>query len=173
MPPMPITTMAYVPPALRKKQQQSDGNGAFNTMGDNAQPTEEVTNNVLPARQALYRGEDINDYYWPDGNKLDKGSRVTINHGIHYGTLNASAAEPEKLKYVMLFEGANPRWHSDGLIFVKTSLNLLPGGKDFNDSTGVEHKMAGQGVQDQADVLEENDNSETSIEKQTDRRCHG
>lgn len=33
----------------------------------------------------------------------------------------------------MLFRGANPRWHSHGIIFVKSKLHILPGGELFRD----------------------------------------
>lgn len=33
----------------------------------------------------------------------------------------------------MLFRDANPRWHSHGIIFVKSKLDILPGGEKFRD----------------------------------------
>ncbi|KAK6221907.1 hypothetical protein LQW54_001127 [Pestalotiopsis sp. IQ-011] len=41
-------------------------------------------------------------------------------------TLHDSKARPGELAYVCLFLGANPRWASDGIIFVKSELRLLP-----------------------------------------------
>ncbi|KAJ4415743.1 hypothetical protein N0V82_007173 [Gnomoniopsis sp. IMI 355080] len=51
--------------------------------------------------------DDIHDYYWAPQS-------------------NENALNSDRLKYVMLFKDANPRWASDGIIFVKSSLELLP-----------------------------------------------
>jgi hypothetical protein len=42
-------------------------------------------------------------------------------------TLNASAANPTGLAYVVLFYKQNPRWDNDGIIFAKSNLSLIPG----------------------------------------------
>lgn len=173
--------MAYVPPALRKKQQQPAGDGELNTADENARPLEDPTNNLAPNKQPLYHRGDIHDHYWSNGKKIDHDSPAAVNEGLRHGTLNASAAEPDKLKYVMLFEDANPRWHSDGLIFVKTNLNLLPGSEQFSDDkasemtstndTDAEHNLAEQGVRCRADLDELKEDCKTemsSTEKQID-----
>jgi hypothetical protein len=42
-------------------------------------------------------------------------------------TLNASAANPTGLAYVVLFHQQNPRWDSDGIVYAKSNLSLIPG----------------------------------------------
>ncbi|ETS77823.1 hypothetical protein PFICI_09885 [Pestalotiopsis fici W106-1] len=41
-------------------------------------------------------------------------------------TLHASKSRPNELVYVFLFDGANPRWDGDKIIFAKSNLGLLP-----------------------------------------------
>ncbi|CAN8104144.1 unnamed protein product [Discula destructiva] len=56
----------------------------------------------------------------------------------HHGTINASAADPNKLECMTLFHDANPRWESDGIIFVKSNLRILPGGERFENDGQVQ-----------------------------------
>ncbi|KAF2197966.1 hypothetical protein GQ43DRAFT_181682 [Delitschia confertaspora ATCC 74209] len=66
----------------------------------------------------LYSQKEIYSYFWKESEKsLDDACRTT---------LHASAADPEALGYVLLFHGANPKWKSDKVIFVKSNLDLLP-----------------------------------------------
>lgn len=53
-------------------------------------------------------------------------------------TLHASEANPENLAFVLLFGGANPRWESDNIIFVKSKLGLL----DFKAEEPEENSSA-------------------------------
>ncbi|KAI0173934.1 hypothetical protein BJ166DRAFT_492490 [Pestalotiopsis sp. NC0098] len=74
------------------------------------------------ARQPSYdeadtiNADDITRHFW-DG---QTGSTLRST------TLHDSQARPGELAYVCLFFGANPRWASDGIIFVKSELRLLP-----------------------------------------------
>lgn len=43
-----------------------------------------------------------------------------------HSTLNDSLEHPGVLTHVLLFHGANPRWTDDGIIFVKSNLEILP-----------------------------------------------
>lgn len=43
----------------------------------------------------------------------------------------------------MLFGGANPRWCSHGIIFVKSKLHILPGGERFKDDLHPEYDEKG------------------------------
>ena len=75
-------------------------------------------------------------------------------HEDVHTTLHDSAAFPKKLSYVLLFKGANPRWDSDGIVFAKSSLELLPpklaeddsdevdGGHTITSATNQDHKAA-------------------------------
>lgn len=46
--------------------------------------------------------------------------------GLKNSTLHAALANPSTLSHILLFPGANPRWHPDKIIFVKSNLDLLP-----------------------------------------------
>ena len=50
-----------------------------------------------------------------------------VRHTDMHGTLQDSAATPGKLTYIVLFDGANPRWEHDNIIFCRTNLSILPG----------------------------------------------
>lgn len=63
---------------------------------------------------------DIQHHFWQTTNHEDMRG-----FGEHT-TLNNSAASKDGLSYVLLFRGANPRWKSDNLIFVKSNLDILP-----------------------------------------------
>ncbi|ORY14366.1 hypothetical protein BCR34DRAFT_585770 [Clohesyomyces aquaticus] len=41
-------------------------------------------------------------------------------------TLHSSAAHPDSLSWVLLFRGANPKWASEKVLFVKSNIDLLP-----------------------------------------------
>jgi hypothetical protein len=70
-----------------------------------------------------YTIEEIQHHYWRDIRKDDVGSDTTLPQ---HSTLNASADTKGSLSHMLLFHGANPRWESDGLIFVKSNLDILP-----------------------------------------------
>ena len=101
--------MAYVPPHLRQK------------------PTSEKPSQTpLKASRAdrescndLYSPFDLYCHFWPHTHKERIGYSAQ-------STLNASSQNPSLLKYVILHFGSNPRWKSDGIIFVKSNLTLLP-----------------------------------------------
>lgn len=149
--------MAYVPPAARKKQLQeaaqklevgADTNGGGEGPAPAATPTA-----AEPERRKHPYPHDINHYFWPNRKDTDEDQlrdQWQSKKKVHQGTLNASADAPDQLKYVMLFKDANPRWNSDGIIFVKSSLHLLPGAEKFEPN--VEDK-------EQQNLDDENNNS--------------
>ena len=94
----------YVPPALRTGSNSAAASAS-------AKPSAPE----LPGSD-LYSLHDIQHHYWPDQTTNEDSRR----------TLHDSAAFPERLSYVLLFERANPRWDSDGIVFTKSSLDLLP-----------------------------------------------
>jgi hypothetical protein len=51
-------------------------------------------------------------------------------------TLHSSAKNPDGLSWVVLFNGANSKWNSDGVIFVKSNLNLLSAIHSFEVTAG-------------------------------------
>ncbi|KAF2029219.1 hypothetical protein EK21DRAFT_113113 [Setomelanomma holmii] len=71
----------------------------------------------------------------------------------HSITLHSSADQPDSLVWVLLFQGANPKWDSDGVIFVKSKLDLLPSlcsapQIDLPDSLPTLPKSLGEGQHD-------------------------
>ncbi|KAI0393803.1 hypothetical protein F5Y17DRAFT_289590 [Xylariaceae sp. FL0594] len=64
----------------------------------------------------LYQLREIEAHFWP-GKPKDGNSQSTL-HG--------SKERPDDLTYVLLFNGANPRWPRDRIIFTKSNLALLP-----------------------------------------------
>lgn len=93
--------MAYVPPHLRNK-----------------------INATAPAKQRdsspdQHSPAEIRNHFWPTP---EPGGEACADSK----TLHASAASPDSLAYVLLFEGANPQWPTHHIIFTKTSLDLLP-----------------------------------------------
>ncbi|KAI4608028.1 hypothetical protein J4E83_009211 [Alternaria metachromatica] len=105
----------YVPPHLRKKAEPT-------TVSD-APPTPVAIPSVVPSSKPqerfdddLYTIREIHTYFWGDG---------AVAEDSHNATLHSSAANPNGLSWVLLFNGANPKWDEDGVIFVKSNLNLL------------------------------------------------
>lgn len=127
--------MAYVPPALRKKQaSEADRKGI-----DNATPLAEAiaATTVEPAQKTLLRCVDIYNHYWAPNERLDEDQMpFPIAEPMQTSTLNASADEPDKLRYILLFRGSNPRWSNEKIIFVKSHLRLLPGGEKLDGQAG-------------------------------------
>jgi hypothetical protein len=70
--------------------------------------------------EELYSIREIQRYFWPQ----DYASSGVGNRKGK--TLHDSAATPGALAYVLLFKDANPRWETDGIIYTKSSLELLP-----------------------------------------------
>jgi hypothetical protein len=64
--------------------------------------------------QLSYSASDICNYF---------GDESSTPH--HYHTLHSSKASPDTLAFVLLFHGANPRWPTDNIIYVKSNLDLL------------------------------------------------
>lgn len=121
--------MAYVPPALRKKQQNaSAGNGEKQT----APATYDQPTIDLPSL------DDIQKHFWPtlvvnellDANNNETADEITQERAadkvpVHKGplsesdkavpsrkqhsTLNATEADPKQLRYVLLFHNAVSR----------------------------------------------------------------
>lgn len=63
-------------------------------------------------------------------NHFDSG-KETPRYNIST-TLHASASSPNSLAFVLLFPGANPRWATDRILFVKSHLNLIRTGTEDN-----------------------------------------
>lgn len=93
----------------------------------NATKVEEpkVENTPTKFRSQNYNQDEINNYFWlKEDAESEKAGQYFDGKGK---TLHGSRARPKQLVYVMLYYDANPRWESDGIIFTKSSLELLPG----------------------------------------------
>lgn len=103
------TTMAYVPPALRKKAQGSAPNGASGTTAEAAGSHENLPSGTAPPGSIAgptFSQADIHHHYWPP-RFTDEDPSTNSMSLASTSTLNASAQAPDKLKYIMLFGGAN------------------------------------------------------------------
>lgn len=118
--------MAYIPPALRKRAQGSAPDGMTS---EAAGSHEHLPPDFAPKSITgpIFHLADIHNHYWDPQNE----GKCPCN--ANSSTLNSSAQDPDKLKYIVLFHDANPRWQSHGIIFVKTKLYILPGGERFRD----------------------------------------
>ena len=166
----------YVPPALRKKQNQAQAASTeAEKAGEDVQPTETVPQRQQNSQVSL---EDIHAHFWPPAAAdTEQPARSTPRPGNAKGTLNTSAADPEKLAYVILFHNANPRWATHGIIFTKSNLELLPPataedqpdvsaakeeGKEVNGSAG-DHEVPDSTA---SQSLESSDETISSVGKQ-------
>lgn len=101
--------MAYVPPHLRQK-----------LTGEKPTQSQFKTSRAhRESRDDLFTLFDLYSHFWPPTHEEHVYSPAQ-------STLNASAQNPSQLKYVILHLDQNPRWKSDGIIFVKSNLTLLP-----------------------------------------------
>ena len=102
--------MAYIPPHLRKK--------SVSHIEPELPPS--------PAGKGSLTLLEIDNHFWPaNENEIENGHHPATD-GAKRHTLHNSAANPDGLAYVILFNDANPRWNSDNIIFTKSSLELLP-----------------------------------------------
>ncbi|KAF1937156.1 hypothetical protein EJ02DRAFT_458970, partial [Clathrospora elynae] len=107
----------YIPPHLRNKKPTEPAPETTNTQS--AKPSFEAPTWYPQERSGddLYTIQEMKSYFWKD----EKTAEST-----HNATLRSAAENPHRLAWVLLFNGANPNWDSDGIIFVKSNLDLLP-----------------------------------------------
>lgn len=124
--------MAYVPPALRK---EARGSARDATLGMTTESAGSRPPDAAPPKSIAdltFSQADIHSHYWASRND-ENGTSSTFFGGLTPSTLNSSAQNVDKLKYIMLFHDVNPRWYSHGIIFVKSKLHILPGGEKFKE----------------------------------------
>lgn len=132
--------MVYVTPARRGNPQPSSSDAPSGALHDHETQPEETFGDLkltMSSKNSTALFADIHKHYWaPQSDDGDDSSSppATLPIVLSHSTLNGSALHPEKLQYVMLFKDANPRWASDGIIFVKSSLHLLPGYEQAKDA---------------------------------------
>ena len=121
---------AYIPPHLRKSSQ---GETAAADLTNPTAATPEMSQDLLSM-------EDIRHHFWPpDEEKQNEEGRFPLTTPNR--TLHDSKASPGRLSYLLLFDGANPRWDTDHIVFSKSSLELLSG-IDVKKTVG-EHEAPG------------------------------
>ena len=114
----------YVPPALRRAQGQAQTASADSEKTrENEKPPGSVPRGQQNSQLSL---DDIHAHFWPVTAATEDPTRSTSRPASLKGTLNASAKDPTLIAYVILYHNANPRWASDGIIFTKSNLELLP-----------------------------------------------
>lgn len=64
---------------------------------------------------------EIKDFFWSQQETGD----IRAFSPKSQGTLQDSFQTPGSLAYIMLFDGANPRWDKDHIIFARSNLDLL------------------------------------------------
>jgi hypothetical protein len=101
----------YIPPG-RRNTGEAHGQQPTHVTKKTSSGRHEPANDVYPRS---YSAGDIYNYF---GNGRDNSQ-----HNI--STLHPSAAHPDSLAFVLLFPGANPRWASDNILFVKSNLDLI------------------------------------------------
>jgi len=105
----------YIPPHLRKKVEPTAVSEAPTTPV--AIPSAVLSwKSEERSDDDLYTVQEIHNYFWGEG---------AVTEDAHNATLHSSATNPNGLSWVLLFNGANPKWDEDGVIFVKSNLNLL------------------------------------------------
>lgn len=132
--------MANVPPARRENHQQSSSDASSAALRDPKKNLDKtlgdlkISGSSKSPSTALFA--DIHNYYWASQSNEgdDTSSPASLPTVMSRSTLNGSVTHRDKLQYIMLFKDANPRWVSDGIIFVKSSLDLLPGYEQAKDA---------------------------------------
>lgn len=132
--------MAYIPPVIHNNQHREVDQKSSADVSDEKHSSSladtgtdaNAPTAAEPVRHRLPHHFEIHNHYWPERKQLDDEKLLgSFKESTHQGTLNASAEAPDQLKYMLLFHDANPRWKSDGIIFVKTNLHILPVNGNF------------------------------------------
>lgn len=147
----------YIPPALRAKlvvqsASVSDATAAAsgdpethatsdNTVNTHAAPStpeplrrlSDLKNTLPEVDEGLRSQFEIASHFWPDGGREFDGKGTTLHD---------SAEVPRKLAWTLLFPGANPRWESDQIVFVKSNLDLLEQGCAVGEQERSEQEVA-------------------------------
>jgi hypothetical protein len=112
----------YIPPG-RRNASDARGTDTGSTAAKGRADTAVLTRDTP---QLSYSVLDICNYFGDESSTLH-----------HYTTLHSSKASPDALAFVLLFHGANPRWLTDNIIYVKSNLDLLG-----SDTATTEENMA-------------------------------
>ena len=145
----------YIPPHLRNKQ-PVDPSASPTSPTSPTSPSSNLPEDTLPARslEEQLQNTKISSLRPQRCNHVLPGALGINDIHTHYGgyaypitaksTLNDSLERPKQLSYIVLFNNANPRWDSDGIIFAKTNIEYLPGYEEaFKESNGGEEATHG------------------------------
>jgi hypothetical protein len=118
----------YVPPGRRatgEAREQRSSRVVADSPTDTYEPRQDTT-------PKSYLSSDICNYFDDESS----GPTYAVS-----STLHASASSPDSLAFVMLFHGANPRWATDHILFVKSNLHLLRTETVHVEETATPHKL--------------------------------
>jgi hypothetical protein len=106
----------YIPPHLRKNPAPAAEPGALSKP---AELSAAIPSSNSQGRSGvdLYTIQELHAYFWGEG---------AAGEDVCNTTLHASAGSPRSLSWILLFDGANPKRNDDGVIYVKSNLDLLP-----------------------------------------------
>ncbi|KAI9653297.1 MAG: hypothetical protein M1831_006132 [Alyxoria varia] len=108
----------------------SSEDNAGNAAAEKAEGSSNAENMKMPPTndrqgRTLYTIDEVHQHF----QKPSHGNENAAFDVRPNSTLNNSIAEPNGVGYVVLFPGANPKWDSEKLIYVKSNIDLLPGYK--------------------------------------------
>ena len=147
----------YIPPALRKKQQDASSQLPGAPEQTTASPNDDnnlrslaslsISDNAKKQNDTLhYTLDEVHEHFRPPSAVMDPTVQF---RPCPPSSLNNSLDLPLALAYVMLFPGANPRWSDENVVFAKSNLELLPGlhglvTRCWTDGRGLRKSHKGQ-----------------------------
>jgi hypothetical protein len=106
----------YIPPHLRKNPAPAAEPDALLNPAELSAAIPS-SNSQGRSGEDLYTIQELHAYFWGEGAACEDVCNTT---------LHSSEGNPKSLSWVLLFNGANPKWNDDGVIYVKSNLDLLP-----------------------------------------------
>ena len=118
----------YIPPG-RRNTGEARGQRQTRAAIETSSGAPEPTKGFYPKS---YLAEDIYNYFG--------SGKETLHYNIST-TLHASASSPDSLAFVLLFPGANPRWATDHILFVKSNLDLIRTGTEDDKASSSAREL--------------------------------
>jgi hypothetical protein len=137
----------YLPPALRNKQQQLPQSVSASV--DTSSPSKKIGDEKRPGN-GIYSLREIYAHFWNEDDQDGEKLRSDHNTTLH------SSSENTGLAWALLFHDANPQWESNRIIFVKSSLHILP---DIQRSNALEQAEN----EDDGERAAQDDNEDVSL----------
>lgn len=107
---------SYIPPYPRNKPAP--------TLEQDALSTQVAKPSAVGSWNPQERSDD--DLYTLQKIHIYFRGKDAVYEDTHSAVLHASTENPNGLSWVQLYNGANPKWNEDGVVFVKSNLDLLP-----------------------------------------------